>query len=324
MSKLSIISANELDYDEYVDVQKDAFSSHLKKYDVSTDFINRKLFEWKYAAPAGYAKMAIAHEGPSMVAVVATIPLWAGNSKHRALLWRAVDIATRPAGRGKGLFYKLLNAILDDMSEGEIFAAFPNSNSTPGFKKIGCADSQYAATWVRPVTPGRRKYDTETRIERFENEDAEVLRQLLVSDENCSFIRDIDYLNWRYATHPNHDYHIHYLQAEDGQCGFIIFRESEIYQRKILLVLELWSSNRSIRSELLKVASQYSRSRRIRIMLTVNSSMTSLTALRDGFIAVPRSVVPKQQVLRGLARGDQASQLLRGRWNIQMGDLLEF
>ena len=98
MSKISIISAKDLDYDEYVDVQIDAYSSHLKKYDVSTDFINRELFEWKYAAPAGYAKMAIAHEGQSIVAVVATIPLWVGNSENRALLWAGGGYCN-PTGR---------------------------------------------------------------------------------------------------------------------------------------------------------------------------------------------------------------------------------
>ena len=44
MTSITITRADKLDLNEYVDVRVDAFSSHLKKYYVSSDFINRKLF----------------------------------------------------------------------------------------------------------------------------------------------------------------------------------------------------------------------------------------------------------------------------------------
>jgi hypothetical protein len=268
--------------------------------------------------------MAVAYEDQTIMAVIAAVPLWIGNSEQRTLLWRTVDIATRPAGRGKGLFVKLLSALLKDMPTGEILAGFPNSNSTPGFKRIGCEESQYAATWVRPVLPGWGAYNTGSRVDRLAVEDTDVLRRLLISDTANSFIRDVDYLNWRYSDHPSHDYHIHFLDRGNGDAGLIIFRESEIYRRKILLILEMWPSNENIRTELLRLASKYCRSRGVHMMLTVNSVMGTLTGLRHRFIAIPRSIVPKQQVLRGTASGDTAPHMLRSKWNIQMGDLLEF
>ncbi len=57
MTRITITRADKLDLDEYVDVQVDAFSSHRKKYYVSSDFINWELFElfeWKYAAPVRF------------------------------------------------------------------------------------------------------------------------------------------------------------------------------------------------------------------------------------------------------------------------------
>jgi len=43
MTRITMTCADKLDLDEYVDVQVDAFSSHLKKYYVSSDFMNREL-----------------------------------------------------------------------------------------------------------------------------------------------------------------------------------------------------------------------------------------------------------------------------------------
>jgi hypothetical protein len=59
MIRITITRADKLDLDEYVDVQVDACSSHLKKYYVSSDFINRELFEWEYAAPAGFGNASM-------------------------------------------------------------------------------------------------------------------------------------------------------------------------------------------------------------------------------------------------------------------------
>ncbi len=49
MINVAIVYANELELDEYVDLQIDAFASHLAQYSVSTAFINSDLFSWKYS-----------------------------------------------------------------------------------------------------------------------------------------------------------------------------------------------------------------------------------------------------------------------------------
>jgi GNAT superfamily N-acetyltransferase len=325
MLSVSVVPANELDLDEYVGLQVDAYKAHLGKYGVDPGFMNSVLYAWKYSPPAGVGKLAIARDDTSLLAAVAVLPLWIECDGRRCLLWRAVDIATLPSARGKGLFKKLLLALRDDLGADEVLGSFPNSNSTPGFKKIGAGDAAYAPTWVRLVPPGlRRGRGALAGLETFASDRAETLRRLTVRPGVSSFLRDVDYLNWRYSRHPDHSYHISLVDDGSGDSGLIVFRETETYGRRMVIVLEWWASSAGSAMRVLRAATDYCREHRVRYMVTVSNTFGVLHGLRAGFLRVPRSLAPKEQVLRGVARGEAANEVFFNEWSLQMGDLLEF
>lgn len=325
MLEISIVHADDFDLDEYVDLQVAAFKAHLEKYGVQPDFMNSDLYAWKYSPPAGSGKLAIAREDGALLAAVAVLPLWIGVDDHRCVLWRAVDIATHPESRGKGLFTKLLSALRDDLGNDEVLGSFPNSNSTPGFKRIGAEDAGEAPTWARLVLPGFRAGGLEdAQVSDFSACNPETLRGLIVKPGVSCFVRDVEYLDWRYARHPDHSYRMYFLDEGAGGSGLIVFRETETYGRRMVLILEWWASNSAHAARLLRAATDYCRRRRVRYIVTVNNTFGIPAGLRFQFLPVPTFLSPKRQVLRGVPHGEIAERVFGGPWSIQMGDLLEF
>lgn len=322
MPSISLVGADEIDLDEYVDLQVASYRAHLETYGVGTAFINRSLYEWKYSPPAGTGKLAIAVERGHLLAAVAALPLWIQADGKRALAWRVVDIATHPAARGKGLFTRLLSALREDLGPDEILASFPNRNSTPGFKKIGCRDADYAPIWLRLVVPGFRSRPTSgVRLQEFSACRDEMLSELLTTPARTSFLRDRDYLDWRYVRHPGHSYQKYFLDAGRSDSGLIVFRETELYRRRVVVVLEWWGSTARTAAGMLANATNYCREHRIRIMITVTNAIGVPTALRNRFLRTPNSLSPKRHVLRGFAKGRLAVDMFHRSWSIQMGDL---
>lgn len=325
MPSISVVRADELDLDEYVDLQVASYKAHLEKYGLEPDFMNRDLYAWKYSPPAGSAKLAVATESGALLASVAVPPLWIEADEERCLLWRAVDIATRPQARGKGLFTKLLVALRDDLVPDEILGSFPNANSTPGFKKIGADDADYAPTWVRLLLPGFRSgRRADSNLEDFSNCNPRTLRRLTSRPGVSRFVRDVDYLNWRYARHPDHSYEMHYVDNGDADAGLIVFRETETYGRRMVLILEWWASSAGRARRMLEAATDYCREHGVRYIVTVSNTFGTLRGLRSQFLRVPRVLAPKEQMLRGVTRGETAHEVFFRDWSIQMGDLLEF
>jgi GNAT superfamily N-acetyltransferase len=325
MTDVTIVGARDLDLDEYVDLQVATFRAHLEKYQIQPDFMNSGLYAWKYSPPAGPGKLAVAREGGALLAAVAVLPLWIGSDGDRCVLWRAVDIATRPEARGKGLFAKLLSALGEDLAHDEVLGSFPNANSTPGFKKIGAEDAGEAPTWARLVLPGfpAAGHDA-TRVSDFSACDPTTLHGLMVKPGVSSFVRDVEYLDWRYARHPDHSYHMHFVDEGAGGSGLIVFRETETYGRRMVLILEWWASSGAHAARMLRAATDYCRREAVRYIVTVSNTLGIPAGLRFQLIRVPAFVSPKRQILWGVPRGEVAERIFARPWSLQMGDLLEF
>jgi hypothetical protein len=256
---------------------------------------------------------------------VAVLPLWIGVDAKRCLLWRVVDIATHPEARGKGLFTELLYALRDDLGHDEAMGCFPNKNSTPGLLKAGAREADYAPIWVRPILPGfgYAQADT-TALSDFSSCREETLSKLVERPGTTSFIRNPEYLNWRYAKHPNHTYQIHLLEHDGADSALIVFRETRLYGRRMLLIVEWWASSARAAAHVLRVATDHAREHRVRYMITVSNTFGLVQGVRRLFVSVPRSISPKEHAMRGFASGERARDIFFRKWSIQMGDLLYF
>lgn len=318
-----IVSAGELDFEQYVHVQREAFAAHLEKYDVDTGHLKESYFRWKYLPPWGEAKVAVAYDQGQLVAATAAVPLRLESQSSTVQAWRAVDVATIPKARGQGLFTRMLTALKESLSEGEILFSFPNANSTPGFEKVGSTPIEEIPTWVRFVPPKVGRAGNPGSLKRYtestENEFA--VEHLLQSIGECTRVaRDHTYFKWRYIDNPVSEYRI----AANGEGGFVVFREMEVFNRRAVILLEMWTAADGTLKTLLRDVASYCQQRSIRFIITITSLMNWVEGLRHYFLQVPSLLSPKRQVLHGFAGGETARRALTNGWCITMGDLLEF
>lgn len=160
-------------------------------------------FDWWFDGnPVGPRTIALAEEDNRVVGVL-------GASHYRAVVGAREGIVTLPLWavtdpdfQGRGIFQRLNGEVERAAREtGAVLElGFTNPLAGPIYiAKLGWLDVARLRIWARPLVPLRR--DDGARLECFgpEQEDAyRAIRDRLPSH----FVRDLAYLNWRYADSP--------------------------------------------------------------------------------------------------------------------------
>ena len=184
---------------------------------------------WKHEAnPFGRSAVLLAEADGQLVGLRAFMR-WTWRSGGRAVsAVRAVDTATHPAYRGRGIFKRLTLRLRDEMAEegaGFVFNT-PNAQSRPGYLKMGWELVGKPTLWVRPVRPVRLALAL--RREGLGGDEAESppvdapaaadvlarpeVQSLLVASRDTTGHTayhtrlDHEYLRWRYALIPGFAY----------------------------------------------------------------------------------------------------------------------
>ena len=185
-------------------------------------------WQWKHEAnPFGASPVLVAEADGQLVALRAFMR-WTWQSGERAIpAVRAVDTATHPDYRGQGLFKRLTLQLRGEMAEEGVVFVFntPNTQSRPGYLKMGWSLVGKPTLWVRPVQPIRLALAL--RREGLGGEEgappsveaapaADVLCasnvQALVEAVTAETVerfhtpKKMDYLQWRYADIPGFAY----------------------------------------------------------------------------------------------------------------------
>ena len=71
---LSVVSLSDLDWEEYVRLQREGYRKLHEKVSFDSSFITPEFYKWKYHPPAGEAKVGIAKQDNKMVAAIAICP----------------------------------------------------------------------------------------------------------------------------------------------------------------------------------------------------------------------------------------------------------
>ncbi len=187
-------------------------------------------WRWKHTAnPFGHSSVLIAEAEGRLVGLRAFMR-WAWQSGGRAVpAVRAVDTATHPDYRGRGIFKQLTLQLRDEMEAEGVAFVFntPNAQSRPGYLKMGWTLVGKPTLWVRPVRPVRLA--RALRSEGLGGDETapppihaasagDVLarpevRTLVASSreipraEAYHTFHDLDYLSWRYVSIPGFGYH---------------------------------------------------------------------------------------------------------------------
>jgi len=186
---------------------------------------------------------------------------------------------------------------------------------------MGWKSKGIVTTWIKPVIfSGKRGRENITKIVEFDKEQDD-LAEYLVEEDRVMLWRDRDYLNWRYAHHPAHDY-ASFVYREKGKIlGFAVVRMTNPKGRRMAVVLELWGAKRSVVKALVKNMARYTSHENVRWMVIQDNYLSAMRGAGMGFIPVPACVLPKKQVLvvRGRSTGFP-EQVTKSRWHVQFGD----
>lgn len=194
-------------------------------------------FRWKHVeAHHGRSHMLVAEDEGRIVGFRAFMrwEFYCGERRVRAV--RAVDTATHPAHQGRGIFTALTRAALAELaSEADFVFNTPNSNSLPGYLKMGWQQVGPLPALVRPLRPLRaavraRAGKPATPVSPA----APTAAEILASVDLSSLIPDggqlryhtpvtPDYLAWRYAAAPL-DYRALLLDERGRPRGVAFFR----------------------------------------------------------------------------------------------------
>jgi GNAT superfamily N-acetyltransferase len=181
-----------------------------------------RFFAWKHEQnPFGASPGWVAVDGDRVVGF-RTFLRWEylgrGGRSYRAV--RAVDTATHPEYQGRGIFRRLTMAALDDLRAEGVSFVFntPNSQSRPGYLKMGWSEVGRLPASVRLRSPGaavrvaqarvpadRASTPTDVGRSAIEALDDPSLPDLLASlppESRLNTRRTDAFLRWRYGFPP--------------------------------------------------------------------------------------------------------------------------
>ncbi|HXE97674.1 MAG TPA: GNAT family N-acetyltransferase [Dongiaceae bacterium] len=293
---ISVINSDDLDYIEFSGLQQEAFADvpgQKERLLIQTP----DYYRWKYAAPAGKAKIALARIDGELVAANAMFPLTISAGPTRISGWQSCDTATLPKARGKWLFSKCLHELKAVLGQDEFFFGYPNKNSEPGFRKFRWTTIDQLNFYVFAGL-GRASAGTivclNDRLDRF----APHLKGFMTNDM-VAIERSYEFLNWRYLNHPVYTYQLFGYIEQEQLLGYIVLRKVRFSHVKFGLILECWAHQDVVRTSLYKFAEKWSSRNgcHATMVLAINNPIkTSLTAR---FIKVPERLSPRKFLLMG-------------------------
>lgn len=168
---------------------------------------------WFEQGPSGPALIALAEDGDRVVGVASAGFFRARVEGGEQLVSMAVQFATDPAYRGRGIFGELVRSN-ETTAAGRgctVALTYPNNASRPILLgKLGWRELWRGRVWVRPPLPTLRRGSL--RVEELTSIPPEAAE--LAPTAANGLIADATFLDWRYVRSPRH-YRV--LGAYDGE-----------------------------------------------------------------------------------------------------------
>jgi GNAT superfamily N-acetyltransferase len=192
-------------------------------YDRQENPSRLEYWRWKHErSPFGPSPCLVAESNGHLVGVRVFLRWNWQSGRHLVRAVRAVDTATLPEWRGKGVFSRLTMRLVEQVqAEGVSFVYnTPNGKSMPGYLKMGWAPVTRVPIWTRPVRIGNiirafRERSAEPPTINTFGTVAELLQDPKLplfladvsnDDDRYHTARTVDYLRWRYEAVPGMQY----------------------------------------------------------------------------------------------------------------------
>ncbi len=304
-----------------------------------------ELWSWKHVDnPFGVSPCLVAEADDRLVGVRAFMR-WNWHYEGREFsAVRAVDTATHPEWRGQRVFSKLTEELARRVeAEGTSFIFnTPNSNSYPGYRKLGWKRVKRVPLWIRlnPIwgaaAPRRQERLGSVISENWvggeigsilgDEQVPEFLNVAVHPGNRLCTNRTIHYLRWRYDQNPLHRY-FGWTDLDGATGAMLIGRYRKLKTRTAFVLCELLRSpckagNRALVRLIRRVRKETKAS--ALVAAASAGSMVTGALLKTGFLPVPK--VGPVFTVRDL--GDTPSNhpdpTSWSNWSLALGDLEVF
>jgi GNAT superfamily N-acetyltransferase len=270
-------------------------------------------WRWKHVEnPFGPSPILVAEDDGRFIGLRAFMRWGWRSGEQQVTAVRAVDTATHPEYRGRGIFRRLTVQLRSEMEhEGATFVYnTPNTQSRPGYLKMGWTVVGKPTLWIRPVQPVRLaralrreglggsegdppQIDAPSAGEALDRPGV----QALIEAAGRTSMRPLHtpltlrYLRWRYAAIPGFRYHA--LSEGDGEDGALLVvrsrRRGALREIRVcdIVVGPSRAANRNARS-LLRLLPHLAD---VDVVLAMDTRRSRLrrALFASGFVPAPRS-----------------------------------
>ena len=313
---MKIREAVPSDIPEIVQVLKMSLGDHLP--------LSEEIWNFKHVInPFGPSIVLIAEEDQKIIGVRAFMKWKLSHSnKTEISTYRAVDTATHPAYRGKGIFKKLTLEAIEVATEerGDFIFNCPNDMSRPGYLKMGWEQTGKINVGIKPSLwsfwkfwSDQEKFNFESNVEEQELEvlcdqwNSKLRKQGLLFTPKSS-----NYLKWRYENNPLKDYLVH--AAPDFYLSASIEKRKGIKELRITecIFLETKTDIKQIKKVI----------RRWRLKFGVQAVSFSPKLLDLGNLAIKGEFGPILTVRDlNLQNSEKINYYDLNKWNYSLGDV---
>ena len=255
---MTIRKAVPADIPEIVFVLKLSLGDHLP--------FTEEIWNFKHVInPFGPSIVLIAEEDEGIIGVRAFMKWKLSHlNKTEIFTYRAVDTATHPAHRGKGIFKRLTLKAVESAKEeqGDFIFNCPNDLSRPGYLKMGWEQIRKIPVGVQPSFWSFWKFpsnpiENKVKMEASDQEIEVLCNQwnLMLRKQGLLFTpKSSNYLKWRYENNPLKNYSVYatpdfYLAASiekrkgirELRISECIFLGTELDFKQIKKIIRKWS-----------------------------------------------------------------------------------
>lgn len=310
---------------------------------------NEAFWSWKHEqSPFGETLTWLAEEEGQLTGLRAFLQ-WqfrCGDDSFRAV--RAVDTATHPDHRRKGIFRKLTLGGLEGVRQAGFNFIYntPNPSSMPGYLKMGWQHVERLPMYVKLLRPANfaakvlaAKLGNKSaginypRNELFRSEpitfdawldQAADVEELIVQDSSLrgqcyQTLRSVSFLHWRYASHPYVCYFVEEIADDEGRA-VLVYRTNQRFGLKEVMICDLLIDKRSpnqLKSLLRKLVARLDADYLIAHFGPTSAHLKLMK--QNGFYRLP---MQGMDLTVHLLLGDQDRSLLEpSSWSLCLGDL---
>ncbi|WP_165967173.1 GNAT family N-acetyltransferase [Jeotgalibacillus sp. S-D1] len=214
-------------------------------------------WNWKFSNSLKHRPLITVYEEDDEIVGHAAALVFEGEiGGKRALFAERIDVMVHPAHRGKGVYQKVIQHLMEQCQKNginfvygypapkakELFIRYMDGREityvprlmkflSPGklvmgrfvfFKKIS-----FLFTWIDRLLKKSKKIPADLTVERVSRADAkfDLLWDRAGKDYDVLLKRDADYLNWRYFEHPTRKYEVYLVSTDKKIIGYFVIRK---------------------------------------------------------------------------------------------------